>query len=177
MAMVNTIMHIIIHTLTHFCFKLNLNGAVTLRKPPNNKLFDLSSKSRLSPVLQRRKEQQDATAAAARPPIFNISLGNDFANILRPPPVANQLPLPPAYPQPHSFLLPASRLPGLDMSLADFCQIYQLGDPILQKFVKNGFVQSRMLRFVQIAELKEMEFLLGEIAALKDAVETWSIAA
>ena len=63
------------------------------------------------------------------------------------------------------------------MSLANFCQIYQLGDPILQKFVKNGFVQSRMLRFVQIAELKEMEFLLGEIAALKDAVETWSIAA
>jgi hypothetical protein len=63
------------------------------------------------------------------------------------------------------------------MSLANFCQIYQLGDPILQKFVKNGFVQSRMLRFVQIVELKEMEFLLGEIAALKDAVETWSVAA
>ena len=69
------------------------------------------------------------------------------------------------------------RLPGLDMSLADFCQIYQIGDPILQKFVKNGFVQSWMLRFVQIAELKEMEFLLGEIAALKDAIEMWSIAA
>ena len=63
------------------------------------------------------------------------------------------------------------------MSLADFCQIYQLGDPILQKFVKNGFVQSWMLCFVQIAELKEMEFLLGEIAALKDAIEMWSIAA
>jgi len=63
------------------------------------------------------------------------------------------------------------------MFLADFCQIYQLGDPILQKFVKNGFVQSQMLRFVQIAELKEMEFLLGEIAALKDTVETWSVAA
>jgi hypothetical protein len=65
MAMVNTVTHIIIHTLTYFCFKLNLNGAVTLHKPPNNKLFDLNSKSRLSPVLQRCKEQQDATAAAA----------------------------------------------------------------------------------------------------------------
>jgi hypothetical protein len=34
-----------------------------------------------------------------------------------------------------------------------------------------------MPRFVQIVELKEMVFLLGEIAALKDAVETWSVAA
>jgi len=34
-----------------------------------------------------------------------------------------------------------------------------------------------MLRFVQIEELKEMQFLLGEIAGLKDAVERWSIAA
>jgi hypothetical protein len=131
-------------------------------------------------VLQRHKEQQDvAAAAAAHPPIFNISLGNDFANILQPPPIANQLP-PPAYPQPqqpHSFLLPASHLPGLDMSLANFCQIYQLGDPILQKFVKNNFVQLQMLRFVQITELKEMEFLLGEIAALKDTVKMWSVAA
>jgi len=33
-------------------------------------------------VFQRHKEQQDAIAAAACPPVFNISLGNNFANIL-----------------------------------------------------------------------------------------------
>jgi hypothetical protein len=61
------------------------------------------------------------------------------------------------------------------MPLSEFCQIYHLGGQILQKLMENGYPQSRMLRFVQIEELKEMKFLLGEIAGLKDAVESWSV--
>jgi hypothetical protein len=74
-------------------------------------------------------------------------------------------------------LLESSRSPGLDMPINDFCRLYDLGDAILQKFLNNGYAHSRMLRFVQLAELKEMNFMLGEIAAMKDAVKRWSIPA
>jgi hypothetical protein len=157
--------------------KLNPDGAVTLRKPPNNKLFDITSQSRMSPVLQRRKEQQNAAAAAGGPPVFNISLGNDFANLLQRPaaPMAPPAPLP-VQVLPNPTLIPLPRLPGLDMPLSDFCQLYGLGERILQKFIDNGYTHSRMLHFIQLDDLKEMKFMLGEIAGLKDAVERWSIA-
>jgi hypothetical protein len=35
----------------------------------------------------------------------------------------------------------------------------------------------RMLRFIRIDELKEMEFCLWDIAGLKEAVERWSVPA
>jgi len=156
--------------------QLNPSGAVTLRSPLNNKLFDVKSRARLSPVLQRRKEQQDAVAAgtASGLPVFNISLGNEFANLLRP--ATNTYapaPLPPAIPL--LSLLPMQRQPGINAPIAEFCRLYGLGDPILQKFLQHGYLQSRMLRFIQIPELNEMDFRLGEIAALKDAVEMWSV--
>jgi hypothetical protein len=61
------------------------------------------------------------------------------------------------------------------MPISDFCHLYSLGDSILKKFVDNGYAHSHMLRFIQLSELKEMKFLLGEIAAMKDAVERWSV--
>jgi hypothetical protein len=151
---------------------------VTLRKPPNNKLFDVNNNSRMSPVLQRRKaDQENAAKAIAAPPVFNISLGNDFANILRPPAqLLAPAPAPaPVYTLPSVTLLPSSCLPGVDMPLSEFCQQHHLGDSILRRLTDNGYMQSQMLRFIQIDELKEMHFLLGEIASLKDAVEAWSV--
>jgi hypothetical protein len=50
-----------------------------------------------------------------------------------------------------------------------------LGDNIHSKFINNAYKEARFLRFVTIAELKEMGFQLGEIAALRDAVERWSV--
>jgi hypothetical protein len=165
---------------TRHILKLNPDGAVTLRKLPNNKLFDITSQLQMSPVLQRHKEQQNAAAATGGPPVFNISLGNDFANLLqhRAAPVAPPAPLAPLAVQvlPNPMLIPLPCLPGLDMPLSDFCQLYGLGERILQKFIDNGYTHSRMLRFIQLDNLKEMKFMLGEIAGLKDAVERWSIA-
>jgi hypothetical protein len=141
----------------------------------------------MSPVLQRRRaEQQNAAAGpATMNPVFNFSLGNEVADLFRllahigaapaPHPI---LPIPaamPAFPQHTSTLLHPSRHPGADMAIANFCELYQLGGSVLQKFTENGYTHSRMLRFIEIEELKQMKFLLGEIAGLKDAVETWSI--
>jgi len=63
---------------------------------------------------------------------------------------------------------------GEDMSIDSFCEHFHLGGAILGKFAEHGFTWARMLRFIKIEELKEMSFKFGEIAGLKDAVETWS---
>lgn len=50
------------NVLSDILKQLNLNGAVTLRIPPNNKLFD-SKSMQMSPVLQRRQAEQQNTTA------------------------------------------------------------------------------------------------------------------
>jgi len=134
----------------------------------------------MSPVLQRQKEQLDAAAALASapvagPPVYNISLGADLANILRPGPIVAPEPL--ALAQPSVMLLHPSRSLGTDMILSDFCQLYDLDDSIRTKFEQHGYKRSQHLRHVQLSDLAEMELKLGEVAALKDAVDLWSDAA
>ena len=133
----------------------------------------MKSTSRMSPVLQRRKEQM-AAAAAAPPPVYNISLGADFANILRPAPIAAPQPLAQPLAQPTQMLLHPSRSLGADMLLSDFCNLYDLDDSIRTKFEQHGYKRSRHLRYVRLDDLAEMELKLGEVAALKDAVDLWS---
>jgi hypothetical protein len=80
-----------------------------------------------------------------------------------------------AHTQPCFTLLDPSRNPGQDMPLDQFCQLYDLSANILKRLQDNSYMHARILRFITIAELNVMEFRLGEIAALRDAVETWSV--
>jgi hypothetical protein len=151
----------------------------TLHKPPNHKLFDTTNQA-VSPVLQKRIAAQNTkTGSSNTSPIFNISLGNDILDIFRPPPPPNPIPVPlsapPVYNAPSSLLLHPSRVPGPDIPLSEFCEQYSLGPNILRKLQDNFYTHARVLRFVTIDELKEMDFRLGEIAELRDAVERWSI--
>ena len=152
----------------------------TLLKPPNHKLFDCRS-SPVSPVLQRRLENARTITAVPSAPVFNISIGKDIVDLFRPSatPVAPAL-LPAHMPQPvldhdMSNLLPRSRIPGPDMPLGEFCERYNLGANILARFTENFYKEARVLRFVTVDELKEMGFRLGEIAGLRDAVDSWSV--
>jgi hypothetical protein len=63
---------------------------------------------------------------------------------------------------------------GIDMPVAEFCVKYDLVHTIKDKLVENGYLPAWFLRFITIDELKEMKFLLGEIAAIRDAVDRWS---
>ena len=127
----------------------------------------------MSPVLQRWKEQMTA-AAAAPPPVYNISLGADFTNILRPAPIAAPQPLAQPLAQPTQMLLHPSHSLGADMLLSDFCNLYDLDDSIRTKFEQHGYKRSRHRHYVRLDDLAEMELKLGEVAALKDAVDLWS---
>jgi hypothetical protein len=154
----------------------------TIRKPPNHKLFDMNNKE-ISPVLQRRMANQAQSKATPSAPVFNITLGNEFANILRPPvaapammPPAQAIPPAPLYAEiPSSLLLHPSRLPGPEMDIAVFCQQFGLAAQTLEKLKDNCYGKAQVLRFVHIDDLKQMGFRMGEIAGLQDAVEKWSV--
>ncbi|KAG2034351.1 hypothetical protein BDR03DRAFT_984454 [Suillus americanus] len=72
-------------------------------------------------------------------------------------------------------LLHPSRMQGTDMPLNEFCAEYDLGNTIHVKFAQNAYKEAQFLCFITIPELKEMGFQLGEIAALCDVVERWSL--
>jgi hypothetical protein len=144
----------------------------TLFKPPNHTLFDPRPTS-LSPVLQRRLQNARAVPVVpvAPAPVFNLNIGKEIADIFRPPaPTAFAASMPPPPPPVSSLatpdLIPFARAPGMDMSLADFCERYGLGENILNKFTEHSYKHARVLRFVTIDELREMGFRLGEIAGL-----------
>ena len=162
--------------------QLKNDNSASLEKPPNHRLFDPSDKG-LSPVLQRHQvamSAQSGSAAGSSAPIINFTLGNEALNFLCP--LVPQPAVPPALPahQPplNNFsptLLPSMRHAGPDMRLDNFCAMFDLGPKILDKFTTNDYLQARFLRFILIRELEEMGFTRGEIAALRDAVETWSV--
>lgn len=67
----------------------------------------------------------------------------------------------------HHFLQYPQHQPGIDTTIAEFCKLYGLEDPILQKFIQHAYLQSHMLCVIQIPEIPEMNFFwLGEIATL-----------
>ena len=63
---------------------------VTMQKPPNHKLFDMNNKEILI-VLQGHMANQAQSKATPSAPVFNITLGNVFVNILWPPVTAPAL--------------------------------------------------------------------------------------
>ncbi|KAF4580524.1 hypothetical protein EYR38_003123 [Pleurotus pulmonarius] len=144
----------------------------TLTKPPNHRLFDSdgSQSHALSPVLQRRLDTRNAEKNTPPMPIINLGLGDLFRGTLAPPSIQN----PPPH-TPHSSLMPPGHSAGLGMTIEHFCLQYQLSAKILARFVENAYADARHLRFVTLEELRTMGFVFGEVAAIRDAVEQWSV--
>ena len=61
------------------------------------------------------------------------------------------------------------------MTLDIFCTSYGLGPKIIKKFTAHDYLHAQFLRSILITELTDMEFTRGEIAALRDAVKSWSV--
>jgi hypothetical protein len=71
------------------------------------------------------------------------------------------------------MLIPFPRLPGPDLSIGDFCALYKLDADICDRFKQQNFKRTTAFKFVEIPELKEMGFMMGEVAELKVAIEEW----
>ncbi|KAF8815024.1 hypothetical protein BYT27DRAFT_7080856 [Phlegmacium glaucopus] len=157
---------------------LKNDDSATVEKPPNHRLFDPKS-APLSPVLQRRLESQNAKSAdAPSAPVFNISVGNAVLDLLQPRPAIVAHPEPPMLAIPSTqgkMLLDPARILGPDMPIGQFCDSFGLQPGIRAKLEANAYDYAQNLCFIALNDLTEMEFKLGEKAALQDAVERWSV--
>ncbi|KIK74393.1 hypothetical protein PAXRUDRAFT_175847, partial [Paxillus rubicundulus Ve08.2h10] len=156
-----------------------LSEAATLQKPPNHCLFDVSNAKGavLSPVLQHRLESAQAKSSSLSAPIFNFLIGGELVNLFQPQTLTaanGQGPV--AHPSSvEASLLPSTHLPGQDMTVTDFCNMYKLDDDIATKLSSHSFKDAQLLCFISFSDLKDMDFKIGKVAALHDAVEKWSI--
>ncbi|KAG1899672.1 uncharacterized protein F5891DRAFT_980910 [Suillus fuscotomentosus] len=143
------------------------------------KIVILILSSAISPVLQRRLDAQAKTVTepASSTPVVNVTFSNEFASLFKSNHTALNTTTSGIGPAPisTSSLIPPLRKPGNDISIVAFCALYQLDDSIATKFASHSFKEARLLCYVTFSDLKEMEFKFGEIAALHDAVERWSI--
>jgi hypothetical protein len=175
----------------------------TIDTPPNHRLFDPEN-AKLNPVLRKRAElaKQQGLQQAGTAPIINFSFGREFADLLRgplsttaantdppiymhPAPAQNASAPPPIYTAPpapaqHDYdltcltLLQVNRKAGVDMPLDAFCELYELDDGIRNRFREHRYKHARMFRFLTVKDLEAMEFMAGEVAEVRDAIDRWS---
>lgn len=138
--------------------------------------------SNSAPLIQRRLAERNAAQSTPDPPAstvptINFNLPNDIVSFLRPA----SAPLQTTPGQTNALVnsadmpvLPVSARPGPDLSLANFCAVYDLSPDIHAKLTENGYTGTRTIRYIVVSELKEMGFKNGEIAAMKDAVARWA---
>jgi hypothetical protein len=75
---------------------------------------------------------------------------------------------PPNCPEPHPLIL------GPNLSIAQFCEQYNLDDDIKERFLQNKFRFTDSFKYIELSELKTLEFMGGEITELKAAIEKWA---
>ncbi|KAJ7780217.1 hypothetical protein DFH07DRAFT_730079 [Mycena maculata] len=149
----------------------------TIKKPPHDDLFNKINPIRLAartPLLQRRAELRDKEKAANNTaPQINFNFPLDIANLFCPIPAA--LPPPPAVLDHNTspMLIPASMIPGPALSIDDFCTQYDLDADICDRFKQHKFKGTKVFAYVALNDLKEMQFVGGEIAELKVAIAAW----
>ncbi|KAG1742235.1 uncharacterized protein EDB91DRAFT_1081422 [Suillus paluster] len=150
---------------------------VTVKQPPNHRAFDGLHDNQMavkSPLLQQHLSDRDKNTSSA--PTINFNIPPELLGFLRPPApenAANMVALP------HRDrelmpLLPPTMQPGLDLTLIDFCTKFSLANAILTKLHNNSYTGTHTIKYIVVSELKEMGFMNGKIAAMKDAVEQWS---
>lgn len=63
--------------------------------------------------------------------------------------------------------------PGQEMTVAGFCQEFDLSENIRNRLEENGYIKTKTFSHITLKQLEEMQFKPGEIASLQVAVEEW----
>jgi hypothetical protein len=134
--------------------------------------------ARASPLLERRIQNLKSTANNM--PVIHVHVpGSSITN-----PPSNHLFAANAPSTSASAAVPSITGPsklltcitmGPDISIDNFCQIYDLSDDICQRLKTNGYPKTKTLRHITLQQLQEMSFRHGEIASLQDAVDEWAV--
>jgi hypothetical protein len=80
------------------------------------------------------------------------------------------------------MLISPPHIPGPDLSIEDFCSLYDLDTDISEHFKQQKFKFTntfkfkctKTFKFIELSDLKEMGFFKGGIAELKVAIKVWS---
>ncbi|KAK7037126.1 hypothetical protein R3P38DRAFT_3183232 [Favolaschia claudopus] len=153
----------------------NAQGSADLLTPPDLPLFRGKTKEgEVAPrtLLQRRLAAKEPQSNA---PIINFSLPDALFGMMnggQNPPAAAAPPAPPV----NLMLLPPNTQVGPSSSIDEFCIFYGLSADISTKLTANGYQDTDIFYLVSIEDLKEMKFLLGQIAQLREAVRKWAVA-
>jgi hypothetical protein len=149
--------------------------------PPNHKLFETKGNRQLAPLsLLQRRAAANQPAHPPAPVINNIFPEALMHRLLNPNAVA-EVPAallgahhpPPLHHEP--MLLPPNMKVGAGITIPAFCDLYDLDPSIRDKFHAHGFKNADVFYLVKLSELKEMDFKVGEIAELQNAVRQWAV--
>ncbi|KAJ7780189.1 hypothetical protein DFH07DRAFT_729760, partial [Mycena maculata] len=175
--------YLILHVSTECSSSFQLNDACDLDTPPNHNLFHSKGNSSLlaPPTLLQRRAAANQPAVAAAPTI-NITFPDRFADLLQPQPIAPPPPLAANDPgaahnnvQNEVMLMPPNTQAPGRMTVAEFCDFYDLDNSVRDKLVANGYKNASVFYLIKLSELVAMDFLPGEVAELRDAVRQWAI--
>ncbi|KAG1794193.1 uncharacterized protein HD556DRAFT_1237028, partial [Suillus plorans] len=163
----------------------------TLEMPPNHSHFSmvpielLGHQSLLAVRCQQQQANEQAKKLVATPapassgPVVNVNFPPELFQAIRglSAPMASQFPsqnLAPAMHPAPSLLSPAQLTSlGPQLTLIDFCSMYEISDTLRKKLLEHGFNSSHSLRYVTIDDLQKVGLLCGELAELKDAISRW----
>ena len=71
-------------------------------------------------------------------------------------------------------LIPINYTEGSKIDLATFCEIYTLADSIKQRLQENAITGTHAFAHMSSTDLQAMEFKLGEVIDLKEAIKEWA---
>ncbi|KAJ7930251.1 hypothetical protein B0H13DRAFT_2534525 [Mycena leptocephala] len=148
--------------------------------PPNHKIFETKGNRQLAPLslLQRRAAANQPVPPPA--PVINNIFPEAMMRLLNPT-AAPEIPAaPPRAPHPpplhyEPMLLPPNTNVGAGITIQAFCDVYDLDMSIRDKFHAHGFKNADVFYLVKLSDLKEMDFKVGEIAELQNAVRQWAV--
>ncbi|KAK7016689.1 hypothetical protein R3P38DRAFT_2785859 [Favolaschia claudopus] len=147
-------------------------GSADLLTPPDLDIFRAKD-GEVAPrtLLQRRLAAKEPVSNA---PVINFNIPDALVGLMsgRQNPPAAGAPAPPTT----AMLLPPNTQVGPSSSILDFCAVYGLSADISTKLTTNGYQDTDVFYLVSIDDLKEMQFMLGQIAQLREAVRKWAVA-
>ena len=112
-------------------------------------------------------------------PIINVVLPNNTGGYPVYPNAPNNgapiAPLPQVLaPTVDAFILPPNHSEGPKMDIETFCTVYSLSEGFLSRFREHRISGTHAFAHISTKELKEMDFKIGEIIDIKEAVKEWS---
>jgi len=112
-------------------------------------------------------------------PVINVVLPNSIGGYPIYPPIGGPAAAPQvsqvSSPTMDAHLLPENHSEGPKMNIEMFCTVYSLSSDLLRRFREHGVSGTHAFAHIGVKELKEMEFKIGEIIDVKEAVKEWSL--